>query len=141
MYTVPDNINSRLTASLKAAISAASPLKSRNFGNPKAYAQVKNYGGKVDIDIFVDSAEYLLYVSEGTRANSNDVAQSNDPNKGGIQPRNIFSSWTDGPEFEAIIGDIAQSWLDWYFTMNDIDDLPANKFPQFENIFINGIDI
>lgn len=141
MYQVPDNINSRLTASLKAAINSASPLKSRNFGNPTAYAQVRNYGGKVDIDIYVDAAEYLLYVSEGTGANSNDPAQSKDPNKKGIAPRNIFSSWSESAEFEAIIGELAQDWLDWYFSVNDIDDIPSGKFPQFENIFINNIEL
>jgi hypothetical protein len=140
-YEVSSNLNNRLAASLKAAISAASPLKSRGFGNPTAYAKVTNRGGRVDIDVFVEAAEYLLYVSEGTGANSNDPAQSSNPNKRGISPRNIFSAWTDGTEFESIIGDIAQEWLDDYFTQNDIDDIPANKFPQFENVFINGIDL
>ena len=141
MYTVSENINTRLTASLKAAINSANPLKSRGFGNPTAYAQVTNRGGRVDIDVFVDAADYLLYVSEGTGANSNDPAQSKDPSKKGIQPRNILSSWSEGPEFEAIIGDIAQEWLDWFFTMNDIDDIPDNKFPTFENVYVNGINI
>jgi hypothetical protein len=140
-YTVPDNINNKLSASLKAAINNSGPLKSRGFGNPTAYAQVRNYGGKVDIDIFVDAASYLLYVSEGTGANSNDPAQSKDASKKGITPRNIFSSWTDSVEFETLIGEIAQDWLDDYFTKNDIDDIPPGKFPTFENIYVNGIDI
>jgi hypothetical protein len=141
MYTVPSNINDRLSASLRTAINSANPLKSRGFGNPSAYTKVTNRGGRVDIDIFIDAAEYLLYVSEGTGANSNDPSQSVNTNKRGIIPRNILSAFSESSEFEEIVGDLAQDWLDWYFTMNDIDDIPAGKFPQIQNIFINNIEL
>lgn len=140
-FQVPSDLNQRMAQALLNAINSSGPLQSRGFGNPTAFIDVLNRGGRVDIDIFIEAADYLLYVSEGTGANSNDPSQSADTTKAGIMPRNILSNMTDSQEFEEIIGDVAQAWLDWYFDEHDIMDLPGHRVPTFQNIYINGLDL
>jgi hypothetical protein len=129
----------RLTQSLKTAVERLTVTRSGQLLNS---IQVNNVGiipqgnNQFAIDIDVDAKEYLVYVSEGTGAQSNDPSLSVNPTRPGITPRNILDAWTSAPDFGEIIDSIVDAYYRDYMQNIDREGAPG----VISNIFISGFD-
>jgi len=128
-----------LTQSLKSAIERLTVTRSGQLINT---VQVNNVGivprgnNQFSVDIDVDAKDYLVYVSEGTGAQSNDPSKSVDTNKPGIRPRNILDAWTSSPDFGEIIDTIVDAYYSDYMANIDREGVPG----VISGIFISGFD-